>query len=158
MSGTTLRSRWWAWAGLAVVFVALLVVAARPTPKTGASDDRLFAIASQMKCLACAGESVANSGAPLAVEMRSEIRTKMRAGDTDDEILTAFADSYGERVLLTPSANGLGALIWVVPVVVTAVAIFGLGLAFARWRRLAAEAPKPSDEDRELVERARHRS
>jgi cytochrome c-type biogenesis protein CcmH len=150
-----LRTHWWAWAVLAVAAVALLVVAARPTPTSGTSDDRLFSLAAQMKCLACAGESVANSGAPLAVEMRGQIEQQMRAGSSDDEILTFFADRYGARVLLTPSASGLGALIWVVPVVVAAVSICALGLAFARWRRLAEEAPTPSDEDRELVERAR---
>jgi cytochrome c-type biogenesis protein CcmH/NrfF len=140
---------------MAVVAVVVVVLAARPTPTSGASDDRLFSLASQMKCLACAGESVANSQAPLAIEMRGLIKRQMRAGNTDDEILTYFADRYGSRVLLTPSASGLGALIWIVPVVVVAVAACALGLAFARWRRLAQEAPAPSDDDRELVERAR---
>ena len=154
----TIRTRWWAWAAMVVVVVVVLVLAARPTPSTGASDDRLFALAAQMKCLACSGESVANSAAPLAVEMRDLIETQMRSGSTDDEILTYFADRYGARVLLTPSASGLGALIWVVPVVVAAVAICALALAFARWRRMAEEMPAPSDEDRDLVEHARRRA
>jgi cytochrome c-type biogenesis protein CcmH len=137
------------------VVVVVVVAAARPTPTAGDSDDRLFAIAGQMKCLACAGESVANSQAPLAIEMRGLIRTQMRSGKTDDEILTYFADRYGARVLLTPGASGLSALVWVVPVVVAASAVCGLGLAFARWRRLSTDVDEPSAEDRELVERAR---
>ena len=154
-AGSAIRTRWWAWAVLAVAVVVVVGLAARPTPTSGASDDRLFSVASEMKCLACAGESVANSQAPLAIEMRGQIRTQMRAGKTDDEILTFFADRYGTRVLLTPSASGLVSLVWILPVVVAAAAACGLGLAFARWRRLAVDVPEVSDEDRELVERAR---
>ena len=150
-----LRLRWWSWAVLGLALAVVIALAARPTPTSGTSDDRLFSLAAEMKCLACAGESVANSAAPLAVEMRDQIRAQMRRGSTDDEILTYFADRYGERVLLNPSSRGLVSLVWVLPVLVAAASVCGLALGFARWRRLATDVPEVSDEDRRLVDRAR---
>ncbi len=149
------RQRWWAWAALGVAVIVLLAVGAHTTPTTGYSQDRLIGVAGQMKCLACSGESVANSQAPLAIEMRSLIKTQMKQGKTDDEILSYFAARYGAKVLLTPSASGLVSLVWVVPVVVAAAAVAGLSLAFGRWRRMSIDGPVATDADRELVERAR---
>lgn len=150
-----MRRRRWAWVALGLVLVVLVVLGARSTPIAGQSDDRLFALAAQMRCMTCSGESVSNSQAPLAIEMRGLIRKQMRAGQTDDEILTWFADRYGERVLLRPAASGAVALVWIVPPIAAAAAVAGLALAFARWRRVAEVSPEVSDDDRELVRRAR---
>jgi cytochrome c-type biogenesis protein CcmH len=149
------RQHWWAWAILGVAVVVLLVVGARSTPTAGYSEDRLVSVAGQMKCLACSGESVANSQAPLAIEMRRVIGTQMRQGRTDDEILSYFAARYGAKVLLTPSASGLVSLVWVIPVVVAAAAIAGLMVAFGHWRRMATNGPVATPADRDLVERVR---
>ncbi len=144
-----------AWLVILVGVVTLLAVGARRTPDTGLSEDRLFTLGEQMKCLACAGESVANSQAPLAVEMRGQIRTQMRAGHSDDEILTYFADRYGPRVLLNPSSTGLASLVWIIPVVVSTTAAAGLVLFITRSRGRWGPMPSVSDEDRQLVERVR---
>jgi cytochrome c-type biogenesis protein CcmH len=157
-SARKLRQHWWAWAVVGVAAVVLLVVGAHTTPTTGYSEDRLVAVAGQMKCLACSGESVANSQADLAIQMRRVIGTQMRQGKTDDEILSYFAARYGAKVLLTPSASGLVSLVWVIPVVVGAIALAGLGLAFGHWRRLAIDGPTATDADRDLVAKARQRS
>jgi cytochrome c-type biogenesis protein CcmH len=149
------RQHGWAWAVLGVAVVVLIVVGAHTTPTTGYSEDRLVGVAGQMKCLACSGESVANSQAPLAIQMRRVIGTQMKQGKTDDEILSYFAARYGAKVLLTPSASGLVSLVWVIPVVVAAAAIAGLALAFGRWRRMASEGPVATPADRDLVERVR---
>jgi len=150
------RARAAGWAVAAVAVVVLVVVGARATPTSGASDDRLYALAGQMKCLQCLGETVAGSQADIAVKMRTEIRAQMRAGRTDDEILTFFADKYGQRVLLNPSSSGVTAVVWVLPVVVVGLGVLGLGVVFARSRgqRHDAGAADVSDEDRDLVDAA----
>jgi cytochrome c-type biogenesis protein CcmH len=148
-------SRRWAWLFVGLAAVALLVLGARRGPVEGNSDERLFALASEMKCLQCVGENVANSQAPIAVQMRDEIRRQMAAGRTDDEIFTFFADRYGPQVLLNPSGSGLSSLVWILPVVVVGVGLVGLGGVYARSRR-GIGATEVSAEDRELVERARH--
>lgn len=141
------------WAVGLVLVVVLVALGASTTPDTGQSDDRLYALAGQMKCLQCLGESVAGSQSDIAQEMRSEIRRQMRRGRSDDEILTYFADRYGQRVLLTPSASGLSSLVWVVPVVAAGLGVAGLGFAFATWRRQRDDAASAevSAEDEALV-------
>lgn len=144
------------WAAVLVAVVVLVVVGAKPTPTSGTSDDRLYTLAGQMKCLQCLGETVAGSQADIAVKMRSEIREQMRKGRTDDEILAFFADTYGQRVLLNPSNKGITSLVWILPVVGAGIAVVGLGLAFGRWRRQRDDAgvTEVSDADRDLVEAA----
>ncbi|HKY14907.1 MAG TPA: cytochrome c-type biogenesis protein CcmH [Microthrixaceae bacterium] len=148
----TARRGIWILVGVAVV--VLLAVGTRREPTGGNSDDRLFAIAGDMKCLQCVGENVANSQAAIAVQMREEIRRQMAAGRTDDEIFTYFADRYGPRVLLNPAGSGLASLVWVVPVLVVGLGLLGVGMVFTRSRRSATAATATAD-DLELVERAR---
>lgn len=131
----TLRRAGWALGLVAVV--VLLALGARPAPVEGTSQDRLHRIAEQLKCLKCSGESVASSQSGFAQTMRAAIEEQMRAGKSDDEIFTAMAQAYGERVLLNPRGTGIGALVWVLPVVVAFGGVAGMGVAFmsARSRR-----------------------
>lgn len=138
---------------MGLVVVAAVVVAGSPTPKEGVSQERLFALSSRLKCLQCVGESVAASQAPLAVKFRDEIDTQMRRGRTDDEILNFFAQRYGQEVLLTPPSSGLGALVWIVPVVVVAAAALGLWSLFRRWGAERGSSVA-SEADRALVDDA----
>jgi len=147
------RQKWWWWATMAVVVVVVLVVAARPTPTKGVSDQRAFALATELKCLQCVGESVGASQAPLAVKFRQEIDRQMRQGRTDDEILNYFADRYGRQVLETPPSTGVGALVWIVPVLAFAGAVLVLAATFRRWRGERADLT-PSDDDEALVAQA----
>ncbi len=142
------------WILILVTGVALLLFGSFRDPTEGNSEDRLFAIAGQLKCVQCVGENVANSQAPIALEMRAEIRRQMVAGASDDEIFTYFADRYGSSVLLNPAGTGFAALIWVIPVVAVSIGLLGVGMVLTRARR----DPTPvevDDADRELVERAR---
>lgn len=152
MKGRTQRQRIWWWLLMGVVVLTVLVTSASRPPTEGVSDDRLFHLASQLKCVQCVGESVAGSSSPIAVQFRTEIREQMGAGRTDDEILDYFASHY-EDVLLTPPATGIGSLVWVIPVVGIAAAILGLGLAMRRWSTLEPQR-QSTEADRLLVEAA----
>ncbi len=144
------RQKWGWWALMGVILVVFLFSAAGTSPTKGTSDDRLFAIAAQIKCVQCVGESVAGSAAPIAVQFRSEISSQMKQGRTNDEILNFFADRY-EGVLLTPPSSGVGSLVWVIPVI--AVAAAALLLADSLWvRRSLGPAQQPSSEDESLVQ------
>lgn len=138
---------------MGVVVVVAVVVGAGSPPRTGVSDERLFAIAGRLKCLQCVGESVAASQAPLAVQFRQQIRDQMERGDTDDEILNFFAQRYGQQVLLTPPSSGIGGLVWVLPVVGVAAAVLLLVATFRRWRRDRQDV-RATDADVELVAEA----
>lgn len=153
----TPRTRLLLWVALAAAFVVLLAIGFRATPTEGTSQDRLYSIADDLRCLQCAGESVANSQAPIAITMRSEIESQMAQGQTDDEIMAYFSNSYGPRVLLNPPSDGVAGLIWVLPVVVTGAAMAGLLLSFGRWGRArrGSAARDVTDDDRRLVEAQR---
>ncbi len=145
------RQHWWWWVLMLVVVVVSVVLSTDSSPRSGHSDQRLFALGSQLKCLQCVGESVAGSQAPLAVQFRDEIRSQMRAGNTDDEILNYFADRYGQDVLLNPPTTGFGAAVWVLPVLVVAGALVGLWLTFRRWRTDRTDEHATDDDERRVA-------
>lgn len=143
---------------MGVVVVVALGLGSSTTPTEGVSDERLLSIAEQLSCQTCVGESVAGSQSASAVQFREEIRDQMARGSTDAENLNFFADRYGQEVLLTPPSSGVGALIWVVPVLGLALAVALLASTFRRWRSEAATR-HATVEDAERVEaalRARH--
>ena len=112
----------------------------------------MASLSEEIACPVCEGESVAQSNAPAALNIRREIARSVDAGRTDDEIRAYLARQYGEEQLLRPRGEGLSALVWVVPVVAVVLAA---GRSGARLPALGATAdsPAPSDEDRELVAR-----
>lgn len=151
-TGRRQRQRWWWWAVMGVVVLVALVVGGPTTPDSGVSDDRLFALASQLKCQQCVGESVAGSQSPSAVQFREEIDEQMARGRTDDEILNFFVDRYGQDVLLVPPGSGVGALIWVVPVVAVALGVSALVTVLRRRRPESHD--ELSDTERDRVDEA----
>ncbi len=139
-----------AWVAVVTAVVVALVVAlgADPGAKATAAE-RADAIANAVRCPTCAGQSVAESAAPAAQAIKSEIRRRVDAGESRDEIETFLESRYGEDILLTPPSSGVGGLVWIIPVVVVVGAAVGLGVALQRWsRRSLASA---TDDDRAIV-------
>ncbi|HEX9069550.1 MAG TPA: cytochrome c-type biogenesis protein CcmH [Ktedonobacterales bacterium] len=149
-----------------VLSILLLVVAlgvaavwgfnALGQPRAVSADARTTALARQIKCPVCNGESAADSAAPIAVEMRSVIRQKVAAGESDQEILTYFRQRYGDDILLAPPKAGFDLIAWLAPVVALVlggVAIFSLSQSWMSRARGAVAEPLPapaSGDDREL--------
>ena len=69
----------------------------------------------ELKCVVCEGQSLADSDAALAVEMRAHIRTMISEQKTDTEILDYFRDRYGEKILMTPPLDQHTFLLWIAP-------------------------------------------
>lgn len=117
-------------------------------------EDRVRAIASELRCVVCQNLSVADSPAEMAVQMRGIVREQLQAGKTPDEVRAYFVSKYGEWVLLAPTAQGFNLTVWILPFVVLLA-----GLAFAawflrRWSRRRAREPEDHP-DPELLERVR---
>jgi cytochrome c-type biogenesis protein CcmH len=145
---------WAGWGLLVVALVALLAVGAARASGPRTQSERIDSIARTIRCPTCAGESVYESKAAAAENVRSEIARQVAAGRTDGEIRQFLADRYGNDVLLVPSASGVGALVWVLPVAITVLALGGLVVAFRRWSRNGEQESEPTDDDRALVEAA----
>lgn len=140
------KVRRWSWLIIfALVLVALVrnEVAAGP-PQT--PDERVQAIASQMKCPVCKSQSVANSDSPAAKAIKVEVTRRVGLGQSDGEIRAAIASTYGADVQLTPSASGFAGLVWILPVVALVIALAVLSGTFARWRRSVGTEASAADQ------------
>jgi cytochrome c-type biogenesis protein CcmH len=100
-------------------------------------DARVQRVASQLKCLICQGESVADSPSTLAQQMRSVIREKLQSGQSEQEVIQYFERSYGDKILWSPPWQGFSLLAWLVPI---AFLLSGTGLLIhllCEWRSTA---------------------
>jgi cytochrome c-type biogenesis protein CcmH len=104
---------------------------------------RTLQVAGEYRCPVCAGESVAASQAPEAVEIRQLVEHWLQEGDNQATIRSFLVHDYGLSILERPPASGVTVLVWILPLLAGALAITGLGLGFARWRR--ATLPVPDD-------------
>jgi cytochrome c-type biogenesis protein CcmH len=117
------------------------------TPAQEAADAELeartTAVASTLRCPVCQGESIQDSPADLAQDMRALVREQLRAGKTPEEVRAYFVGRYGEWILLEPRMTGLNILLYVFPVVLV---LGGLALVVVLVRKWSASQPKPESQ------------
>jgi cytochrome c-type biogenesis protein CcmH len=104
---------------------------------------RTLQVAGEYRCPVCAGESVAASQAPEAVEIRQLVEHWLQQGDSQATIRSFLVHDYGLSILERPPASGVSVLVWALPVVAAALAITGLSLGFVRWRRATLPEAEP---------------
>lgn len=126
--------RWPTWALMAAIVIALLVVGGTRARGESSSAGRVRAIAETVKCPVCAGESVYESRVPVAGLIRDEIARQVAGGHSDREVRAAVQRAYPDAQILTPPATGVGAIVWMLPVMLFVLGGFGLARAFLRWR------------------------
>ncbi|HSC13585.1 MAG TPA: cytochrome c-type biogenesis protein [Gammaproteobacteria bacterium] len=104
-------------------------------------DARYRALSHEIRCPKCLNETIAESKAPVAAELRREIRRLLVEGASDDEIKTFLSSRYGEFVLYRPRLTPTTFVVWAAPFVLLAVG------ALVFWRILAARGNQPLDEE-----------
>lgn len=97
---------------LALPAVAIDPAAPLPDPEDQA---RYVALTREMRCLKCVGETVADTPAMFAVDIRRQVREMVAAGRTDEEIRQYMVDRYGEVILLRPRWSARNAWLWIAP-------------------------------------------
>jgi len=143
--------RWMRLAAVSMATAALSAVSAaqpaapRPTPASQAPDSALEAmttvLASELRCPVCQGNSIQDSPSELAQQMRDLIRDQLRSGKTPDEVRAYFVDKYGEWILLSPKAEGLNLVVYIVPLIAVLVGGLVVWRTVRRWT--AAAQPQP---------------
>lgn len=113
-----------------------------------ALEARAEAIGKQLRCLVCQNESIEDSGADLAHDLRVLIRERLKDGDSDAQVVKYVTDRYGAFVLLKPPIEPATYLLWFSPF---AILIFGAAGAWFYLRR----RPAPPDEPLDLDQRRR---
>ena len=144
--------RWLPWIALAAVVAAALAILLWPGGDQSAAD-RAHSLAAELKCQECEGLSVADSNAPTSVAIRADIKRRITAGESDEEIRQAYVDRYGEQILLSPEGSGLGLIVWVLPIV--ALALGALGIVFVLTRARREPRLHATQADETLVDRER---
>jgi len=112
-----------------------------------AQEARAEHVGRQLRCLVCQNESIEDSNADLARDLRRIVRTRIAAGDADAQAMDWVVSRYGDFVRLRPPVNAATALLWASPVLAV---LAGLGFALLARRRAPA-VPRPLTE----AERAR---
>ncbi|MDF1728013.1 MAG: cytochrome c-type biogenesis protein CcmH [Sulfitobacter sp.] len=117
-------------------------------------EQRARDLSKGLRCLVCRNESIDESNASLARDLRLLLRERLVAGDTDAEAMSFIVDRYGEYVLLRPDVRGANWLLWGAGPLMLLLA-GGVGFAYLRRRQSAAaptEAPLSADEQARLDE------
>ena len=141
---------------LAVLLLPLLGSAALAVePGEMLSDSALEArardISKGLRCLVCQNESIDDSGADLAHDLRVLVRERLTAGDSDAQVVDYLVKRYGDFVLLKPPVAPRTWLLWFGPV---AILVIGGGAALLMGRRRSRSGPAPlSDEERRTLAR-----
>lgn len=116
---------------------------AQPNADDPVIEQRLVNLAEDLRCLVCQNESLAGSHAELAEDLRREIRTQMKAGKDDREVIAYLTERYGDFVLYRPPFKPVTWLLWLGPVLFLAI---GGGAWYMTLRRRRDAQAAPVDE------------
>jgi len=133
--------------GLACAWPALAVmpdeVLADP-----ALEARARALSAELRCMVCQNQSIDDSNADLARDLRILLRERLTAGDSDPQVLDFMVARYGEFILLKPRVAPHTILLWATPAAVLAIGAVGVGVWWRRRQQLVGPAPELSDAER----------
>jgi cytochrome c-type biogenesis protein CcmH len=119
---------------------------AAPVAADPVLEDRVTAVASELRCLVCQNQTLADSNAPLAVDLRSQIRERMREGASERDIIDFMVERYGDFVLYRPPFKAATLLLWVGPMLLMIAGLAALYYRIARRRREVAKPELSGDE------------
>ncbi|MCC5968458.1 MAG: cytochrome c-type biogenesis protein CcmH [Pararhodobacter sp.] len=140
---------------LLLMLFAAPVVSLAPMPALAVQPDEVLddpaleararALSTGLRCVVCRNESIDESNADLARDMRIILRERLVAGDTDAQAVQFLVDRYGEYVLLNPQRDGVNLILWVAAPVLL---LLGLGVAAMAVRRRARPEEPLSDAEK----------
>src|SRR5579859_1585773 len=145
--------------GLVCILAALAVMAAFWStlliikPKQDALDQRVQNVASQLRCPVCQGESVADSQATIAQQMRQVIREQLQSGKSEQDVVQYFVHSYGDQIVWLPPWQGFSLLAWLVPMAFLLGGAVLVVIVLREWRAgvAVAGASKTVHNENEIV-------
>ncbi|MSQ59040.1 MAG: cytochrome c-type biogenesis protein CcmH [Betaproteobacteria bacterium] len=111
------------------------------------TEHRLKVLSAELRCLVCQNQSLADSNADLAIDLRNEVRAQIVAGKTDEQIKDYLVRRYGDFVLYRPMLKNTTYLLWAGPFLLL-LAGAGAMFAYIKRRRAAQEEPALTEEQR----------
>lgn len=125
---------------------------AQPASDDPALEKRLMHLSQELRCLVCQNETLADSRADLAEDLRREIREQMRAGKSDKEIIDFLTARYGQFILYKPQVTPTTYLLWFGPFILLLAGLAVLFYYIKQRRDLIPEQPLTSEERRRAEE------
>jgi cytochrome c-type biogenesis protein CcmH len=147
-------AKWWA------LLLCALVATAGAKDAAPAADDpvleaRMLRIAVELRCLVCQNQTIADSHAGLADDLRREIREQLLRGSTDEQVVQYMTDRYGDFIRYRPPMKGTTVALWVAPITLLIGGVLVLALVLRRRSRLAPERFEPDEIDDDAGDPAR---
>jgi cytochrome c-type biogenesis protein CcmH len=144
--------------GAAVAFLVAVVCAlaigapvaakeAAPEAADPALEARMVRITSELRCLVCQNQTIADSNASLAVDLRREARALIRQGKSDEEVVAYMTERYGDFVLYRPPLKATTLLLWFGPALMLVIGAAVLVIVLRRRGRMAADAFERDDDE-----------
>jgi cytochrome c-type biogenesis protein CcmH len=138
----------------ALMLLAALAPALAVEPDEVLSDPvleaRARALSAQLRCLVCQNQSIDNSDAPLARDLRILVRERLTGGETDAQVINYLVDRYGQFVLLKPKFGTHTYILWLAPIAFLGCGLLAIFVLFRRRRQSVVERPLSDDEARAL--------
>lgn len=135
-----------------LLFVLVMPVAhageAAPTHEDVALEKRVMALSEHLRCLVCQNQTIADSHAELAIDLKNQVREKLREGQTEKQILDYMVERYGDFVLFKPQVKSNTWLLWFGPFVLLALGLVALVATLRKRRKLVQQLPGISAEER----------
>jgi len=144
--------------GLALLATEAVASEARPNADDPLLEARLMGLAADLRCVVCQNESLAESRAPLALDLREEVRELMRQGKTDPEVVEYLTLRYGDFVLYRPPFKPETYLLWLGPALFLAIGALAWAIATRRRRELPATDRLDAEDLRKAAELLRDES
>lgn len=130
--------------------LSLSIVAkeAQPSAADPVLEERVMKLSRELRCLVCQNETLADSRADLAEDLRGQIREQMKAGKSDKEIIAYLTDRYGKFILYNPPVDPTTYLLWFGPFILLLAGLLFLFRYLKQRRDLITEQPLSADERR----------
>ena len=144
-----------------LALIALLIALAAPTAALAVEPDEMLKdaalevrardLSSELRCLVCQNQSIDDSAAPLARDLRLLVRERLTAGDSDQQVLNFLVARYGEFVLLKPRFELHTLLLWGLPPVVLVAGMIALFVTARRRQSVNLQAPALSAAEQQRI-------
>lgn len=138
------------------LFFALLLIVALPLAQAGeaisTNDDpvlekRVMALADKLRCLVCQNQTIADSHAELAIDLKNQVRDKLRQGQSEQQVLDYMVARYGDFVLFQPQVKSTTWLLWFGPFILLVLGFIVLIVMLRKRRLLIRQVPGLSEEE-----------
>jgi len=134
------------------LLTAALANEAAPAAADPVLEARMLRLTAELRCLVCQNQTIADSHAGLAVDLRNQVREMLARGDSDAQIIDYMTARYGDFVLYRPPLKPETAFLWFGPGLLLVAGLVVLGVVLRRRSRLSADRFEPDEYDDDAVE------